>query len=352
VKAVIDELGVHNDSPIPGYEVRIIDGNHHPASEHRLRVLRDVAAGPLPGLSLVVFDPVRGIVVDCLPCEDGHKQERALIPEVLNDIEAGTVWIADRNFCTCAFMFELALHKAHFVVRRHAITCIEVKDASVACGRVETGQVSEQTVEVIDANGHRLSCRLITLDLDKPTRDGDHQLQIVTNLPPSVSALIVAESYRSRWKIENVNLELIKHFASEQTSLGHPPATLFAFCVSIVAFNMLQLVHASLRAAHGAEATKDKISNYYLAHALQGGWEATRIVDNKYWIKKYSQLTPKQLAAELISIAKNVTLSQFRKSKRGPKKPPTPRTRFKGVPHVSTYQLLNNNPELEKINAQ
>ncbi len=43
VKAVIDELGVFNDSPIPGYEVRIVDGNHHPASEHRLEALRDVA---------------------------------------------------------------------------------------------------------------------------------------------------------------------------------------------------------------------------------------------------------------------------------------------------------------------
>ncbi len=48
VKAVIDELGVFNDSPIPGYEVRIVDGNHHPASEHRLEALRDVAAAPLP----------------------------------------------------------------------------------------------------------------------------------------------------------------------------------------------------------------------------------------------------------------------------------------------------------------
>ena len=351
VKAVIDELAVFNDSPIPGYEVRILDGNHHPASEHRLMVLRDVAAGPLPGLSLVVFDPVRGIVVDCLPCEDGHKQERALIPDVLNDIEAGTVWIADRNFCTCAFMFELALHKAHFVVRRHAKTCIEVKGLPVACGRVETGTVSEQTVEVIDVNGHRLSCRLITLALDQPTRDGDHQIQILTNLPASVSALIVAESYRSRWKIENVNLELMKHFASEQTSLGNPPATLFAFCVAIVAFNMLQIVHASLRAAHGEEATKDKISNYYLAHALQSGWESTYMIEDEFWIMKYSHSTPKQLAAELIRIAKYVNLRQFRKSKRGPKKPPTPRTRFKGTPHVSTYQLLNNMVESDEINS-
>lgn len=351
VKAVIDELGVFNESPIPGYEVRILDGNHHPASEHRLKVLRDVAAAPLPGMSLVVFDPVRGIVVDCVPCEDGHKQERALVPEVLNDVEAGTVWIADRNFCTCSFMFELALHNAYFVVRRHAVTHIEVQGFAVPCGSIETGTVTEQVADVVDANGQRLRCRLITLHLYQPTRDGDQHIQILTNLPGDVTALVVAESYRSRWKIENVNLELVKHFDSEQISLGNPPATLFAFCVSIVAFNVLQLVHSSLRAAHGEAATKDKISNYYLANALQTGWESTYMIDEEFWIKKYSQATPRQLATELTRIAKGVRLSQLRKSKRGPKKPTTPRTRFQGTPHVSTYKLLNNITATEDSNA-
>jgi Transposase DDE domain len=328
VIAVIAEMGVVNESPIPGYKVRIIDGNHHPASEHQLRALRDVAAPPLPGLFLVVFDPVHGIVLDCLPFEDGHKQERALNPETLNEVEGGTVWIADRNFCTCSFMLELALHEAYFVVRRHAQTGIELKGALGECGSASTGKVFEQLVVVTDCNGEKLNGRLITPVLDQPTRDGDLLIQILTNLPESVSALMIAESYRRRWKIENVNLELMKHFASEQTSLGNPPATLFAFCVSIVAFNLVQPIHISLRAAHGEEATFDKISNYYLAHALQGGWESTQLIEESFWIRKYSSLTPKQLAADLIRIATSFKLSQFRKSKRGPKLPGTPRTRF------------------------
>lgn len=348
VKEVIDELGVHMDSPIPGYQVRILDGNHHPASEHRLGVLRNVAAGPLPGLSLVVYDPVRSIVVDCLPCEDGHRQERALLPELLNDIEPGVVWIADRNFCTCTFMFELDLHKSFFVVRRHKKTSVVVTGPVLDCGQSPTGRLSEQTVDVIDANGEKLACRLITIALDQPTRDGDQTLQFLTNLPTSVSAMVISVSYRSRWKIENVNLELVRHFASEQTSLGNPPATLFAFCVSIVAYNMLQLVHASVRAAHGKEETENKVSNYYLACALQSGWESTYLIDDRFWIQKYSHFSAKELAAELIRIAKNIKLSQFRKSKRGPKKPPTPRTRFRGTPHVATYRLLHDPASLEE----
>ena len=37
--------------------------------------------------------------------EDGHAQERSLIPEVLQLVEADQLWIEDRNFCTLGLMF-------------------------------------------------------------------------------------------------------------------------------------------------------------------------------------------------------------------------------------------------------
>jgi len=33
-------------------------------------------------------------------------------------------------------------------------------------------------------------------------------------------------------------------------------------------------------------------------------------------------------------------LRKFKKHKRGPKKPPTPKPKFKGKPHISTAKLL------------
>ncbi len=93
-------------------------------------------------------------------------------------------------------MFELALHKAYFVVRRHAVTHVEVQNFATPCGSIETGTVTEQVADVVDANGQRLRCRLITLHLYQPTRDGDRYIQILTNLPTDVSALVVAKSYR------------------------------------------------------------------------------------------------------------------------------------------------------------
>src|SRR5678815_1851647 len=45
-------------APLPGYELRIVDGNHLAATEHRLKELRVTRSGPLPGQALVVLDPV------------------------------------------------------------------------------------------------------------------------------------------------------------------------------------------------------------------------------------------------------------------------------------------------------
>lgn len=51
---LIEQVGGQKPPLLAGYQVRILDGNALAASEHRLAVLRDVAAAPLPGKSLVV----------------------------------------------------------------------------------------------------------------------------------------------------------------------------------------------------------------------------------------------------------------------------------------------------------
>src|SRR6266852_7517906 len=66
-----------------GYRIRVLDGNHLPASEKRLAPLRSFRGAALPGHSLVVYDPDAGLVVDLVPCEDAHAQERTLVPSLL-----------------------------------------------------------------------------------------------------------------------------------------------------------------------------------------------------------------------------------------------------------------------------
>jgi hypothetical protein len=75
---LIEQLDGARAPWLPGYRVKIIDGNGLEASERRLQALRKGQAGPLPGKSLVVYEPTQGLVRDVFLCEDGHAQERSL----------------------------------------------------------------------------------------------------------------------------------------------------------------------------------------------------------------------------------------------------------------------------------
>src|SRR5690348_6678305 len=76
--AIVDELGGARAPWLPGYRVKVLDGNHLPGTEHRIKPLRFTRAGALPGHSLVVLDPQRMLITDAVPCEDGHAQERSM----------------------------------------------------------------------------------------------------------------------------------------------------------------------------------------------------------------------------------------------------------------------------------
>ena len=80
---VITAMGGERAAWLPGYRVKILDGNHLAGTEHRLKELRTTGAGALPGKALVVLDPQAMLVGDVFCCEDGHAQERSLLGEVL-----------------------------------------------------------------------------------------------------------------------------------------------------------------------------------------------------------------------------------------------------------------------------
>ena len=221
---------------LPGFEVRILDGNHAAATEHRLRELREIAAGPLPGQTLVVLDPDRRLIVDAFPCEDGHAQERSLLTDVLDSMQPGEAWVADRNFCTSMFLFQTAANGAYFVVRQHATNVRwEAVGQRRKVGRTATGMVYQQRVDLIDAWGSRLSVRRITILLDEPTEEGDTEIHILTNLPNRVKGTRIAQVYHGRWKLEAAFGELATALNCEIRSLGYPPAALFAFGMGLVA---------------------------------------------------------------------------------------------------------------------
>jgi len=290
---------------------------------------------------LVVLDPDRRLITDMFPCEDGHAQERSLLGGVLDSMEPGEVWIADRNFCTSVFVFQTAANQAYFVVRQHATNVRwEAVGKRRKAGRTETGTVYEQRVELIDDWENRLCVRRITVRLEEPTQDGDTEIHLLTNLPVRVRATRIAQVYRGRWKLEGAFGELATALHCEIARLGYPPAALFAFGMGLVAYNVLSLVRTSLAAAHG-EACLDEISAYYVTDEIRGMMRGMLVaIPDSLWERQFARLTPRQMAQLLIRLAEHVNLACFQKHRRGPKKPRPKRTKYKGQPHVSTARIL------------
>jgi IS4 transposase len=347
--SVIDQLGGALPALLPGYRVKILDGNCLAKTEHRLKELRTLAAGPLPGKSLVVLDAASTLVVDVFPCLDGHTQERALLDQVLPTIARKEVWVADRNFCTLKFLFGVAAREACFVIREHQnLPWQAVTDLEYA-GACENGEVWEQRIQLEHPDtGVKLLVRRVEIRLRSATRDGDRVIVVLSNLPSrDASTRQIADLYRQRWTIEGAFQLLESTVASEQPRLGYPQAGLFAFCVALVAYNVLAVVRAALRVLHGRELEAE-VSTYYLANEIKGVYQGMMIALPELDWECFRTMSLTELVAVLKDAASRANLARYKRSRRGPKKPKPVRVHCKNQPHVSTARLLANRKNKKK----
>jgi hypothetical protein len=326
---------------LPGLEVFYLDGNHLAATEHRLAELRVTREGPLPGQSLALLDAQRELIADLVPCEDGHAQERSLLPELLERLRARIVIVADRNFCTSKFLFGLAARDVFFVIRQHGSTLTyKLRGKRRRVGRINTGMVYEQGME-LHFEGVTLSVRRITLRLDQPTESGDTEIHILTNLSPEqATALQAAQTYGTRWTVEGAFQTLTDVLRCEIETLGYPRAALFSFATAVLAYNTYAVVKASLRAAHGTDAIKEKLSDYHLLGDVAATYVGMDIaVPDECWAM-YRVMPVRTFAKAMTKLAHRVKLTRYPKSKRGPKKPQPRKKSGRRNHHISTARVL------------
>jgi hypothetical protein len=343
--SVIDSLNAKFQPWLPGYCCRILDGNHLSATEHRIEQLRTTWAAPLPGKVLVVLNQERMLAENVFLTEDGHASERTLLDDTLQAVKAKDLWIADRNFCTLKFLFGIAQRQGFFLIRQHGTLKGTLLGEPRQTGRIETGVVWEQAIVLTDSQtGKKRKFRRITVKLDRPTRDGDSELHLLSNVPKKdADALVLAKLYRKRWTIETVFQEITATLQCEIKTLGYPKAALFAFSLALVAFNAVSLLKATLRAVHGEEAVTDVLSGYYLSLEIRGTYDGMMIaIPETHW-EIFRILSGKELTAVLKEIAGHVRLSRYRKHPRGPKKPPPKKSAYANGGHVSTARLLKQN---------
>jgi len=341
VEPIIENLGGTVPSPLPGLRIRLLDGNCIEKTEHRIKELRSIAAGPLPGKSLVVYDPVLRLPVEVFPCEDGHAQERSLLKKVLLTIKSDDVWVADRNFCTVEFTCGIDSRGAFFAIREHKNYPCQILGKQKYIGKVETGKVYEQLISVMDESGQEHIFRRIRVALNKKTRNGDTDIYIISNLSKSVAnAKKIAELYRDRWTIETAFQYLEDHYNSEINTLGYPRAALFTFCVALVSYIIVSVMKSALGCVYGVDVIENQVSGFYIANEISATYRGMMIaIDDAHWVV-FRHMPATKLSRILKELAGNIRLSAFKKHPRGPKKPQPKRKSYKNTPHISTAKIL------------
>jgi IS4 transposase len=368
LEVVLRTLGQVTSPAVPGYRLKIVDGNHFSATDRRLRQLRGGGA-PLPGQALAVLDPALSLVIDLFPCEDGHAQERSLLPEVLKTVEPDDLWLEDRNFCTTGFLLGIHEKKGFFLVRQHANALRwKLQGERRFLGRTERGRVFEQAMLLTNEQGQELRIRRITIELDQPTRDGETELHLLTNLPEETApGLLLADVYLLRWRIETAFAELTVPLACEIKSLGSPPAAIFTFATAVVCYNAFQVLKGAIAATHEpppavapvpvppatppetpVRSLRDELSMYYLSLEVSTMWRGIDLMlPQNLWNEQFANLASQELADRLRSLAAHVNLPAFRK--RPPSKRPSPRSPIKKPgSHISTAKTLAGVPPKQK----
>jgi IS4 transposase len=331
-------------APLPGFRVRVLDGNHLTGTEHRLKGLRGTRAAALPGQALVLYDQRFDVITDVVPCEDAYSQERSLLDQVWPLIDANDCVVADRNFCTTGFLFGLVGRKGYFVIRQHATT-LTWKAMGKACraGKDDQGrQLKQQRLCLTDPrNGATQIVRRVIIPLRKPNDKGETELYVLTNLPVrKASPRLVAELYARRWTIETAFQQLTEDLRCEIDTLAYPRAALLGFSLACVAYNAVSLVKAAIRAVAGPEFVAEKLSMYYLTlevARVTGGMEIA--IPEKEW-RIFRSMSQREFLATIMHLASRLRMQKYTKHKRGPKKKQPKKTSGKRFHHVSTARIL------------
>jgi hypothetical protein len=336
---LLDNLAFRPWEVLPGYRCFSLDGNHLQKTEKRLKETRGLCAAPLPGTVVARFDHQTGLFDQAYLLEDAHAQESSVLDRVVEDLSRRDLVIADRHFCIVRFMLKVAARSGCFVIRQHGRLKGNLLGKRRRIGRIDSGVVYEQALGIRDGDG-TLVVRRITVELDEPTRDGDVEIHILSNVPADdASACELAELYRERWEIENAFYILTMTLTCEMKSNCHPRCALFLFCMAMLAYNCRQVLLAALYAEHEQEDV-DQMSQYQVSIDIVSPMEGMLTAINEQEWADVTPQDPRGIATFLCRVSRQVPVRAYRKSVRGPKRPPLRRKRCTAGTHVSTHRLL------------
>lgn len=332
--------------PVPGLRLRILDGNYLAGTQHRLVPLRGDGAAALPGMSVVLRDDRTGLLVRLACREDAYTNERALVDELSDWVQADDLIVADRNFCWFDFMNRLAQKQAFLVLRHHEQVVLTERTERTYVGRSTTGEVYEQQVAV-GPEDQRVELRCVVIKLFEPTQEGDTEIRLLSNVPPEkADALVWAAVYLRRWRIEHSFQEMTEQLRCEVNTLGYPKAALFGFSRAVGAYNLLVVLQGALATAHTQQKVEEQLSTDAMAQEISQDSSGLNIaLPEEYW-QRFARMSTAAMAAWLKDMAQRLPWPSYQKAKRATKKQVPKNTedqKKKGSrrrTHVSTARLL------------
>jgi hypothetical protein len=330
---------------MPGYRIKIVDGNHLSGSEHRLKELRDESAAALPGKAVVVLDAETMSISDVYLDEDGHGQERSQIPALVERVTPDELWIADRLYSTVAMMRGVAERGACFLIRQHGSLRPEALSERVLVVQSAEATVYEQQVRLrqSEESATGLQLRRISIELSSPTRDGETEIHLLSNLPSEhADAERLSELYKNRWQIEQAFFEVTTTLCCEIRTLAYPKAALLAFTLALVSYNIVSVLKSAMRVVHGAETVEQEVSAYYLTLEVRQTYRGMTIaIEADAW-EVFAQMPVEKFAECLQEIASHMRLARYQKHKRGVKKPKPKKKPYINGEHISTARVIAN----------
>lgn len=236
---------------IKGFHTFVIDGKTYNATEHRLLETRTDARSPLPGRAIALLDTRMGMFIDVECDANAHRCERKIAEPLLErQLKAGALYIADRNFCDGTLLEILRHHQAYYIIRQHGVSPSRREIAGekrvFQSKAANNARIFEQVIEVQLADGHWQKIRRITIRLTKPTRNGDTEIYLLSNLPKRVKASSIANAYQQRWTIENCFGHLSRALNAEIRALCYPGAAGLCFSLALLLFNIMSLIRLLL----------------------------------------------------------------------------------------------------------
>jgi len=241
------------------------------------------------------------------------------------------LYFADRHYCIKRFFLLTHQCGACFAIRQKSCLHGELLGKRKKIGRSATGIVYEQAIRISGKEGEA-TFRRITVELFEPTRDGDTEIHLISNVPCESATAIELE-------IENAFhvLTLTLHCESETNS--YPRCAILQFCVAMVSFNARRILLGALYSVH-AEEEVDAMSEHKIGLASVRVLPGLLIaIDDEEW----DLMVPsrgKRLSQFLQATAKHIIPREFKKSVRGPKKPRPKLKRSKSGAHLSAAKLL------------